>query len=190
MDLIKEIEKFWFHEGHLNENQRDFIIKTVSELKPKYCIETGFASGRSAATVLCAAKPKKLVSVDIDLNYISGARDHSQKLLENFKNFKIVEGSSSSILKNEFFVENFPKGIDFAFIDGDHLYQGAKSDIKAIYEFMNVGAVMLVDDYYSCAPDGCSMKDVDMAVDDFCKEKNIIPEKWHNNGKGFAIIRK
>ena len=65
----KTIENYWHPWGHLNENERDFLIEQLKKLKPKYCLETGFATGRSAATTLCTIKPEKFISIDINLNY-------------------------------------------------------------------------------------------------------------------------
>ena len=67
MSLEEKISKFWFDGGHLNENQRDFLINYLSQIKPKNCIETGFAGGRSASVTLSVCEPQKLISVDIDL---------------------------------------------------------------------------------------------------------------------------
>ena len=188
--IISNITNLWYPIGHLNDDQRNFLVDLLLEKKPKNCIETGFASGRSAVTVLYAAEPKKLISVDVNLDYIHGARQFSNKLANLFKNFQILEGSSSDVLNESFFEENFNDGIDFAFVDGDHTYSGALSDIQKIYKHMNSDAIMLVDDYYSCGPEGCEIVDVNNAVDDFCKNNNISVKKWHNKGKGFAIIRK
>lgn len=190
MQILNRINDLWFPEGHLNENQRDFLIELVSNLKPKNCIETGFASGRSAVTILTAASPDKLVSIDINLDYIAGARQHCEKIKDQFDNFTIYEGSSTKILNEDFFSINFPEGIDFAFVDGDHSYSGAKQDISKIYKNMNFNAVMVVDDYYSSAPDGYPIPDVNDAVDSFANENGLKIEKWYNNGKGFAIIIK
>lgn len=189
-NIVKNIEKFWFYEGHLNENQRNFLVEKLLELKPKKCLETGFASGRSAVSILCTANPDLLVSVDINLDYIGGARQHADFLKKEFPNFTVIEGNSKNVLNDDFFQNNFEDGVDFCFIDGDHTYEGAKNDIQKIYKYLAPNALMIIDDYYSCGPDGCSIPDVDRAVDDFCKENQITPEKWHNNGKGFAIVRK
>jgi predicted O-methyltransferase YrrM len=189
-EIIKNINKLWFHKGHLNEDQRDFLINILKEIKPKFCIETGFASGRSAITTLNAAEPELLISIDINLDYISGARLHSEKIKENFNNFKLIEGSSSKILTDDFFNDNFPHGIEFAFIDGDHSYAGAYSDIERVYAKINNGGIMIVDDYMSGPPNGARILSVNNAVNDFAEKNNIKIERWESKGKGFAIFRK
>lgn len=188
-NLKQQIEKLWYKDGHMNINQRDFIIELLTKLKPKYCIETGFATGRSSVSILESAKPTKLISIDIDLDYM-GARNHADLLLDKYPNYDIIEGNSKEILTKDFFDTNFSEGIDFAFIDGDHTYNGAINDMEKIYRHINKGGIMVVDDYYSGSPDGCSIPDVNRAVNNFCSNHNIKVEKWNKNGKGFAIIKK
>ena len=186
LDLIKSL---WWHNGHLNEEQRDFLIDVLNSLKPEYCIETGFATGRSTVTTLVTAQPKRVVSIDVNLDYMQ-ARSHAMSLMDKFENLKIVEGDSKQILTNDFFEKHFNEGIDFAFVDGSHTYDGAMYDIAAIFPKMRSGAVMVIDDYMSGHPNGCPIPEVDNAVHDFCRLNNLEIERWYMNGKGAAIVRK
>ena len=74
--MINKINKYWFHDGHFNSDQRDYFIETLEKLKPDNILEIGFASGRSCITSLVAGQPNKMISLDIDLDYI-GARNHA-----------------------------------------------------------------------------------------------------------------
>lgn len=189
-DLIEQIETLWWPDGHLNNDQRDFLIELLVKLKPRYCIETGFATGRSAVTTLCAANPEVLISIDIDLNYMN-AKSHANLLQNKFKNFKVIESDSSKVLVQEFFDSYYKNGIDFAFIDGSHTYAGAYYDISTIYNQLNIGGIMVIDDFESGAPNGCEIQDVNNAVYDFCSKNNIeLYKKWNKLGKGFAILKK
>lgn len=189
-EIIESIEKLWSKDGHLNEDQRDFLIDLLQDIKPKFCIETGFATGRSTITTLLSCQPEKLVSVDINLDYMLGAREYSKKLQEIFPCLSVIESNSRTLLNKDFFDKEFSKGVDFAFVDGDHTYDGALHDLKAIFLHLNEKGVIVVDDYFSGPPNGCSIPDVDKAVNDFAKNENLSIERWHLNGKGFAILRK
>lgn len=189
MNLVDKIKSLWWHEGHLNESQRDFLIDLLTQHKPQFCIETGFATGRSSVTTLIAAQPKKLVSIDVNLDYM-GARSHAESLIKEFTNFNVIENDSSQVLNESFFNDQFPEGIDYAFVDGSHTYSGAISDMRSIFKYLKSGAIMVVDDYRSGPPDGCSIPDVNRAVDDFSVESSTSIEPWYSNGKGFAIFRK
>lgn len=188
-EKIEKIKKYWWHDGHFNENQRNFFIDFLERNKPKNVLEIGFATGRSCVTCLIGSEINKIISVDINLDYMD-ARSHADYLMNEFNNLKVIEGDSKKIINSDFFKKEFPDGVDFVFVDGGHTYEDAYSDMINTFDFINNGGYMIVDDYYSGQPDGCSIVDVNNAVDTFVKERNLQFEKWNNNGKGFAIIKK
>jgi len=187
--MVDKINKYWWHDGHFNEYQRDFFIEILEKIKPKYILEIGFASGRSCSTCLSWANPIKMISIDIDLDYM-GARNHADLMMKDFNNLKIIEGDSKILITKDFLEGEFPTGLDFIFVDGGHSYNDAYSDMENTFNHLSENGVMIIDDYYSGSPDGCSIKDVDNAVDDFVKKNNLNFTKWNNNGKGFCIIKK
>jgi predicted O-methyltransferase YrrM len=190
IEILDNISKYWFAEGHLNFDQRDLFIKLLKDLKPKRCLEIGFASGRSTVTVLLAAQPVMLVSIDLCLDYIPGARAHANLLEKKFPTLKIIEGDSKAILNRTFFESYFPNGIDFAFVDGDHTYEGCSSDLSAVLPYINPGGIMLVDDYRSGPPNGVAFESVNSAVDDFTLRNRLLLTYWCKDGKGAAIMSK
>lgn len=189
MNIKSNIEKFWHENGHLNEDQRDFLIDTLIRLKPKYCLEVGFATGRSTITILESARPEKLISIDINLDYMN-ARTHAMNLMRTYTNLTIYEGNSKFVLTEAFFKSEFPNQIDFAFIDGGHSYMECLEDISRIYPNLKTGGVMIVDDFKSGPPNGCVLPGVTSAVEDFCRQNNAVIEEWNKMGKGFAIVVK
>jgi predicted O-methyltransferase YrrM len=189
-EVIGIIEKYWFEKGHLNLDQRDYFIEKLSILKPKYCLEIGFASGHSAITTLIAAKPERLVSVDLSLDYIPGARRHAELLQKEFSSFIVVEGNSKIVLNDVFFGKYFTKKIDFAFVDGDHSYKGCLADLKLIWPHLSPKGIVFVDDYKSGPPNGVIFNAVTRAVDDFVlNNRKLAIEYWSKNGKGIALIK-
>jgi predicted O-methyltransferase YrrM len=189
-EILDNISRYWFAEGHLNFDQRDLFIKLLKELKPTRCLEIGFASGRSTVTVLVAAQPEMLVSIDLCLDYIPGARAHANLLEKDFPNLKIIEGDSRGILNRTFFESYFPNGIDFAFVDGDHTYEGCSSDLSTVLPYVNSGGIMLIDDYRSGPPNGVAFDSVTSAVDDFTLRNRLLLTYWCKDGKGAAIMSK
>ena len=187
--MLETIEKYWWHDGHFNFDQRDYFIETLKELKPDNILEIGFASGRSCITALVAAQPSRMVSLDVDLDYMD-ARKHAQLLENDFPNLKIIEGNSQQILNEQFFNEHFADGVDFAFVDGGHSYEDAKTDCDNVYPRLNQGGTMIVDDYMSGPPNGMELPGVTAAVIQFAKENSILPQVWNVKGKGFAIFTK
>ena len=189
-NVLQKISKHWFKKGHLNLDQRNFIAKYLIKLKPKYCLEIGFASGRSAATTLLAARPKKLVSVDLSLDYIQGARQHAEFLKKEFKQLRIFEGDSKKVLNQSFFKRHFPQGLDFVFIDGDHTYEGAYADLKAVLPYLNPKGVIFVDDYRSGPPKGVICTGVDQAVEQLVRKNYLSLESWNKKGQRYCHHQK
>lgn len=187
-EIKEEIQSLWTSGGHLNENQRDFLISVLLELKPRYCLEIGFATGRSCVTILASTCLVKMVSVDIDLDYSKEGREYVSKLKQKYKELRVIEKDSRELFTKGFFEVEYPNGIDFIFVDGGHTYDCAYNDIEKTYAYLNRGGRMIVDDYYSGPPDGCSLKGVNKAVNNFCLKNNIKIVKWYKNGKGFAIL--
>tara|TARA_R110000824_G_scaffold329779_2_gene516500 strand:- start:1423 stop:1989 length:567 start_codon:yes stop_codon:yes gene_type:complete len=188
--MREEIDKYWFPVGHFNEDQRDYFIEVLDKLQPKSVLEIGWASGRSCITILATSKPQKMLSVDIDLDYIEGARSHANSFKERYPNWDICEGDSTVLLTEEYMKKEFPNGVDFIFVDGGHDYKSAKLDCHNTYNHLNTGGVMVVDDFKSGPPNGCSIPDVERAVIDFARQHNLSFEEWNVGGKGFAIFKK
>ena len=86
ISILSEISRCWYDDGHLNPDQRDYLVDVLRELRPKSCLEIGFASGRSTVTTLVAAQPDILISVDLSLDYVPGARAHADLLQDAFPN--------------------------------------------------------------------------------------------------------
>jgi len=189
----EKIDEWWCENGHLNEDQRDFLKQRLEEIRPKNTLETGTSTGRGSATILCFGSPEKHVSVDLSLDGAEGChhnRSFVNKMIEYFDNFKHFEGDSRVVLSEDFFDNEFPDGIDFFFVDGGHTYDVAYSDMKAGWPNINKGGMMIVDDYRSGPPNGAALPSVTSAVDDFARDNNLQFEPWNKDGKGFAIFSK
>lgn len=182
---------FWCSEGHFNIDQFNFMTELVVKQNPQYVLETGFCTGRSTYAVLGSAKNlKKMVSIDIDFDYMKPYGRQMRELLEkNFPLLHTIENSSKTILNKKFMNENFKNGIDWFTVDGDHTYAGCLYDIKTVFPYMNKGGVIIIDDYKSGPPNGCHIPDVNKACDEFSRtHPKLVKKEWCNNGKGFCIF--
>jgi predicted O-methyltransferase YrrM len=167
----------------------------VLDLKPAYALETGFCTGRSSYTVLEAGKNtiNKMISVDINLDYLSLGREYKDILELHYKdnNFKVIEACSHDTLSVAFFELNFPSGLDLAVIDGDHSYKGCLQDISSVLPHINEGCVIIVDDYRSGPPNGCTIKGVNQACDFVhSTQPSLSKQEWNCKGKGFCVFTK
>jgi predicted O-methyltransferase YrrM len=190
LKVHEKVEKLWHRRGHLNEDQRDFLFNYVSNLRPKRCLEIGFAGGRSCITTYFACFPERMVSIDINLDYKRG-REHSKLILAECPNLSLLELDSRTIdfrgLRRDYFGD---VAIDFGFIDADHSYEGCLSDLENVYSISTVGSILMVDDYKSGKPNGHHFADVNRAVDDFVDKYKgkIVKSEWSKDGKGIAIL--
>ena len=106
-------------------------------------------------------------------------------------NFSTIENSSRRILNDYFFKKEFPLGIDWVTIDGDHSYEGCLFDLRAVVNHINKNGIIIIDDYESGPPNGCCIPDVTRSCDDFYKENQYLEKTtWNCKGKGFCIFKK
>lgn len=185
---------FWPEKGHFNLDQYNFVVSLLEKRKIEYVLETGFCTGRSALSVLNNCPDlKKMISIDIDFDYGGlGGRKMVATLEENFDVFSGIESNSQKQLTKTFFENNYPNGIDYALVDGDHSYSGCLFDLNRIVPHVNSGGLILIDDYKSGPPNGYSIPVVTQACDDYYeKNVNLVDkEEWNKDGKGFCIFTK
>jgi predicted O-methyltransferase YrrM len=185
---------FWPEKGHFNLDQYNFIATLLEKREIKYVLETGFCTGRSALAVLNNCPDlEKMISIDIDFDYGGmNGRKMVETLQENFSSFSAIESNSQKKLTKSFFKTNYPNGIDYALVDGDHSYDGCSFDLNKIVPHVNSGGLILIDDYKSGPPNGYSIPVVTQACDDFYEKNSGIVdrEEWNKDGKGFCIFTK
>lgn len=190
MDTTSEL---WCKKGHFNKDQADFFMELSKTYKPKYILETGFCTGRSAYSLLKNGENIiKFISIDISFDYIKPeGRIMKDKLSAQFPMFKPIEGSSHTILNERFFMNEFPNGIDWFTVDGDHTYKGCLNDLNTVHKYINPNGIIIIDDYKSGPPNGCNLIDVTNACNDFhSKHPEFEKTEWNCEGKGFCIFKK
>ena len=172
-----EVPAFWPELGHFNLNQYYYVKSLVEGRKIECALETGFHTGRSALSILNNCPDLKTM-ISIDIIFVEERR----KLLE--------EKFSKLALTDDFFQTNYPEGIDYCLLDGDHSYNGCLSDLELVLPHMKGGGLIVIDDYESGPPDGCPIPEVTNACDDFYKHNSekLSREKWYKEGKGFCIF--
>jgi predicted O-methyltransferase YrrM len=184
----------WCARGHFNAHQSDYVASLCSALRPRNVLETGFCTGRSALAVMLAASPDRMVSIDVNLDYMKEGRAAASRLQEAFPALRVIEADSSALLSSEaFWAENFPDGIDWFTVDGDHSYEGCTQDLEFGLSHLRPLGVLLVDDYRSDKPDGHPLPEVTRAVDAFVERHRdalLPPITWNHRGKGFCVLRR
>jgi len=189
---MHKMNDFWCEKGHFNLDQGILIQDLIEKYNPTYALETGFCTGRSTSVVLTkATNLKKMISIDINFDYMKPeGRIYRKKLEDGFPVFSTIENSSKIILNDNFLKKEYPNGIDWVTVDGDHSYEGCLFDLKAVINHMNKNGIIVVDDYKSGPPNGCRIDAVTNACDDFyAQNRQLHKGEWNNKGKGFCIFR-
>ena len=178
--IKKEISENW-KQQHFDFDQRDYFIDLLLKIRPEYCLETGFCTGTSSATILGTVNPKKLISIGLEHNSLEIAEK-----LQNQYSFTLVQGDSTKVLTSNFFETEFPNGVDFYHVDGGHSFDIALKDLENAYPFMNKESTIVVDDYHSQV---FFCDDVIQAVDSFVQKHSLTMERIStDSGKGMALI--
>jgi len=126
-----------------------------------HCIEIGVWRGEFTGMLLNRLKPKKLTLIDPWKNF--DAREDAfdgktkdaefeaiyQSVLDKYAK-QIASGQIDvrRALSSEVLAEMAHDSLDFAYLDGDHAYQGVKADLDAVYPLMKEGGIIMLDDYH------------------------------------------
>ncbi len=121
-------------------------------MKASVCVEIGSANGLSACYVGLALKQMgqgRLYAIDphttTDWND-SGAMDSLRVMRENMRRFKVEDYVEIIRDYSNNAAKNWTQPIDLLFIDGDHSYEGVKSDWEAFAPHVNPFGVVVFHD--------------------------------------------
>ena len=140
--------------------RRKFLQKLP---KGGVAVEIGVWQGEFSPTILELIAPDKLVLIDPWTHV--GDESHSEAFVgrtEKPKMDKIFDrvvrkfeneiAAGQVVLIRDFSVpaldEFADRSISFAYVDGDHSYQGVKADLDALFPKMKLGGIMAFDDYH------------------------------------------
>ena len=150
---------------------RDALFSTLTELKPKFCLEIGTNTGHTAKVFQryfeeYGSDEHVLITADIkiyvEMNYPNVKQIQVYPHVNNIKDLHIVEDSDliggrvnqlESVDKNIDIIRNVmeEKGIpeiDFAFVDGDHQRESMLKDIEIAKSLVKSSGYILLDDIH------------------------------------------
>ena len=116
-------------------------------------LEIGFNAGHSACTMLNAHKDVTITSFDIGHHYLGNKKgDDYGKYAHEFINgrfpgkLELILGDSKKTIP-EFGKDNPNEKFDLIFIDGNHSYVGAKTDIENCKQLAHKDTIVILDDH-------------------------------------------
>lgn len=182
----------------INLDKMDKIFDTRNEMfssfnKNLVVAELGVFKGEFSKDIKKIIEPKRLFLVDLFSGYFgSGDKDglnhtyaqleeEEQKLREFFKNDTNVE-----IIKNDTisFLDSLDnETLDIVYIDADHSYESVKKDLRHSLSKVKTGGLI-------CGHDYVEYTQAKNAVDDFCRENNLVIKYLTKDGcPSFAITK-
>jgi len=135
---------------HLSNDEKIKLCELASKIRCGIFLEIGSYLGASSCFIAAGIKKveinSKLYCIDTWQNdsMTEGNRDTYTEFLKNTSKYNelIFPIRSSSVGASKMFDEK----IDFLFIDGDHSYEGVKSDVDAWLPKLNAGALVIFHD--------------------------------------------
>jgi cephalosporin hydroxylase len=119
------------------------LLRLLSERPPRNILEIGTANGGTLYLLTkVASKDATIVTMDLNIRnepLFASFRRHQQNVL-------LLQGDSTSESNREKIGKIFPEGVDFLFIDGDHSYDGAKTDFINYSPLVKPGGLIAFHD--------------------------------------------
>lgn len=181
-----------------SSSSRDFLLQSFP--KNSIGLEIGVNNGDFSERILEIVRPKKLHLIDpwkfFNTDFYNNTpygKDSVSTQLEMDKKFKNVKNRFLTEINNkqvvvhrgfsEKIIPSFENNyFDWVYVDGNHLYDYVKKDLKLCYEKIKYNSLITGDDYYDDLPDtDWSEGGVKKAVDEFVnlKKLELIQIKHH-----------
>ena len=171
---------------------RDEMISVLN--KNMVIAELGVFEGEFSKKIKEICQPKELILVDLFEGYFgSGDKDgknyhyvqleeEMDKIINFFKDsneVKVIKNSTSNFL-----IGLDDEYLDMVYIDADHSYNSVLQDLRLSYNKIKKGG-------FICGHDYVPFTEAEMAVNHFCKEKDLTIEYLTKDGcPSFCIIKK
>ncbi|MEM7548225.1 MAG: class I SAM-dependent methyltransferase [Bacteroidota bacterium] len=129
-----------------------FLLGKVYQLKPKVVLEIGTKSGGTLFLFTkVASDDAKIVSIDFPDGQCGGYSKSRASFYKMFptknQSLDLIRGDSHAEETKEMLIDKLgDRKIDFAFIDGDHSYEGVKQDFEMYSTLVRPGGLVAFHD--------------------------------------------
>lgn len=150
---ILETEYSYYHYPPQSHIEFEWLCQIVRENKPRHILEVGSRHGRSLVRLAEAAMPtlERVTVIDLPAGPwgVKGSNDHLKDAVDmlrdrgievNYLPFSSRGAEAMALATHQDFK------IDFAFIDGDHTYEGVLSDYRTFWPALRDGGLMAFHD--------------------------------------------
>ncbi|MGD0352434.1 MAG: class I SAM-dependent methyltransferase [Dehalococcoidia bacterium] len=173
------------------------LLRVLSKARPKVIIEIGTANG-GTLFLFCRVAAKDATIISIDLPYGKFGGGYSWWRIPLYKTFRLpkqklhlIRGDSHSweILAR---VKNILGGkeVDFVFIDGDHSYEGVKTDFEMFSRLVRRGGIIALHDIViKPAVTGCEVSRFWDEIKQPKYEYSEIISDWNQGWSGIGLLQ-
>lgn len=152
-DSLSHFQNGYTHEGglFLQQNPDEFaaLCLLLSRYEPlRSYLEIGSASGGACLFLYRRLRFERVLCMDDGRHPRASAQDHHLGQIPNCHRFL---GDSHSDAARRFLQQNVDgNGVDLAFIDGDHSYEGVVQDVELTLDFCRPRSLMVFHDTVAC----------------------------------------
>jgi len=173
------------------------LVEKVKNEKPLTFLEIGTATG-GTLFLWTQFLPDNATIISIDLpfgkfgaGYLSTKGKFYKSLAQRGQHLKLICGDShSSAIKNKLKEILKEKKIDFMFIDGDHTYEGVKTDFYEYKDFVKTGGFIAFHDIFENINDKTfGTNKFWLEIKDQYKNEEYIEANREKNGSGIGVLQ-
>ncbi len=131
------------------------------------CAEVGILHCEYSQKIADVTAPKKLHLIDINADFVRGARKTFAEKIDNGQ-VEVHLGNSPEVIRSmpDYY-------FDWLYIDGDHSYEGTRTDLEAALPKLKAEGLLALNDYIYFESSGLSKYGVVEAVNEFCIEQDM-----------------
>ena len=172
------------------------LAQLIKDEKPKVYMEIGTATG---GTLFISSRvlPDDSIIISLDLPdgiHGGGYPEWKMELYESFpldsQELHLIRGNShhkSSVEKVKSILNG--KEIDFLFIDGDHTYEGVKTDFNLYKELVKEGGLIAFHDVVEHPPETlCNVYDFWKEIENNYETIDLV-EDWNQGWAGICLLK-
>jgi predicted O-methyltransferase YrrM len=152
-----------------------YIFKLVRSLNEPLCVEIGRFKGGSTFLIASAMNGGKLISLDLHLKMMLKKKGgiYDKELKKSLESAGLRNRVDLIVADSKSY-HNEDLSVDFLFIDGDHTYEGVKSDFLHWVDAVKPGGHILLHDAASLRPHTTVHTGVEKLVKELRQSDNLI----------------
>ena len=162
----------------IEKKDLEILLPLLADVHPESILEIGTWRGYSAEVWTNMFPFARFVTMDIE-------RPEESVVVNSAKYTYFWNKDSHDLDVLEEVKTLLPNGIDFLFIDGDHSYDGVKSDFEMYSPLVNEGGIIV---FHDCCYHMSETEEVDIYWREIKENRSYVEIKGTENSTGMGVI--